>query len=178
MNVAAWGLLAVLLGLSGNVAAQEHEHGHHHHGAHVHGTAKLEVAVDGKMLSIHLESPLDNVVGFEHAPRTAKERASADRALALLKRGDTLFTPTPAAGCKLVEATVSAPVLEKRGDAGGHGDLDADYRFECADPARLTGIATQLFKEFGAMRRIDAVVVTASRQRAFTLSKRLAFMKW
>ncbi|MGB0128732.1 MAG: DUF2796 domain-containing protein [Rhodocyclaceae bacterium] len=40
--------------------------------AHEHGVAKLDVASDGGALAINVESPLDNRVGFEHAPRTDK----------------------------------------------------------------------------------------------------------
>lgn len=174
-------LITLLALATAPVLAGEHQHGHEHHehGAHQHGVAKLEVAVDGGILTIHLESPLDNLVGFEHAPRTDQQRAAASRALATLKQGEKLFAPTPAAGCKLAQATVEAPVLEgKPADAGGHSDLDADYRFECAAPDQLKGLATSLFKAFGGMTRIDAAVVTGNKQSAFKLSKRLSFMNW
>lgn len=36
--------------------------------AHQHGVAILEVAVDGGTLRLRLESPLNNLAGFEHAP--------------------------------------------------------------------------------------------------------------
>ena len=42
--------------------------------AHVHGAVQLDVAVDGPTLTLTLEAPLDSVVGFERAPRTAAEK--------------------------------------------------------------------------------------------------------
>jgi hypothetical protein len=54
-----------------------------HLGAHVHGLVKLGVAVQGPTVSIELDSPLDNLLGFEHRPRTAAERQAAR---ALLKQ--------------------------------------------------------------------------------------------
>ena len=36
--------------------------------AHVHGVARIDLAVDGDQLTLSLEMPLDNLVGFEHAP--------------------------------------------------------------------------------------------------------------
>ena len=48
----------------------------HEPGPHVHGVASLQVAVDGNTLTLNLESPLDNVLGFEHAPRSEKQKAA------------------------------------------------------------------------------------------------------
>lgn len=152
-------------------------HDHDNHAAHVHGTATLEVAVDGGILSVRLESPLANLLGFEHAPKTPQERAAAKALLAGLKQGDKLFTPTPAAGCKLAEARVESAALEGK-SADGHGDVDAEYRFTCAQPARLTGLDAALFNAYPGLSRIDAAVVTGKGQRAFRLSKRLHFMGW
>lgn len=158
--------------------ANDHRHDPHH-GAHQHGVSTLEVAVDGATLSIHLASPLDNVVGFEHAPRTAKQRAAASQALATLKQGGELFAPTPAAGCTLAEVKVEAPLLQgKTTDAGDHGDLEADYRFTCARPDKLTGVDARLFSRFPGMKRIDAAVVTAKGQQAFRLTRSLHYMNW
>lgn len=172
-------ILACLLAAPLSARALDEQAGHHAHGAHSHGVAQLEVAVDGGRLAIHLESPLANVVGFEHAPRTAPQRAAAAKALAILKQGDRLFAPTPAAACKLAEAGVAAPVLAGGKDAAdGHGDLDADYRFECAHPDRLKGLGVRLFGLFPGMQRIDAAVVTARGQQAFRLSGALHHVNW
>ena len=155
-----------------------HDHAHRH-GAHQHGVATLEVAVDGGTLSIHLTSPLDNVVGFEHAPKTDAQRAAARQALATLKQGARLFSPTQAAGCKLAQVTLEAPILEgAKPAAGAHGDLEADYRFECAQPDQLKGVDALLFSLFPGMKRIDAAVVTAKGQQAFKLSRKLHYMNW
>lgn len=151
----------------------------HHHGAHQHGVATLEVAVDGATLSIHLASPLDNVVGFEHAPRTDAQRAAARQALATLKQGERLFSPTQAAGCKLAQARLEAPVLEgAKTAAGTHGDLEADYRFECAQPGQLKGVDVRLFSLFPGMKQIDAAVVSAKGQQAFKLTRKLHYINW
>ena len=59
--------------------------------AHVHGQARLEVVLDGPVLAIALESPLDGIVGFEHSPRTAAQKQAAAQALAALKDPARLF---------------------------------------------------------------------------------------
>ena len=53
--------------------------------AHVHGIAKLDVAVEATKITVQLESPLDNLLGYERAPRTDAERRQADAMVARLK---------------------------------------------------------------------------------------------
>ena len=72
----------------------------HKHGAHQHGVAKLAVAVDGKLLEIALESPLDNLLGFERAPRTDAEREAVRKMAQRFHAAAGLYTPTPAANCR------------------------------------------------------------------------------
>ena len=62
----------LVLGAAPVLAAGAHDHGHEHAQAHVHGAVQLEVALDGPTLSIALEAPLDSLLGFERAPRTAR----------------------------------------------------------------------------------------------------------
>ena len=171
--------LALLL-ISSPVLAQDH-HGHGH--AHVHGVAKLEVAVEGADINLHLESPLEGVLGFEHAPGNDKERAIVAQMRKTMANGGALFAPTTAAQCKFVESKLEAPVLEAR-PAGkpdahaAHGDLDADFRFTCAQPAKLTGVEVRLFEAFPKLRRIDAQVVSGKGQKALRLSSKMRFLSW
>lgn len=152
--------------------------GHDHH-AHVHGLAQLEVAVEGDELHIRLESPLENLLGFEHAPRDARERAAVAQMREKLSRGDTLFVPTRAGQCRLVSATLEAPSLEP-GHSGpiSHADLDAEFRFTCAQPARLTGVEVRVFDVFPKLRRLEARVVSEKGQKALRLSGKMRFLSW
>lgn len=166
--------------------AHEHEHAHKHAGhAHVHGAARLEVAVEGAELHIRLESPLDNLLGFEHAPRTDQERAAVAALRKALADPARLFAPTAAAACVAAPPVVSAPVLEApaKGKAAGeaakqHADLDAEFRFTCAQPARLTGLAVNLADAFPGLQRIDAEVVSDKGQKAARLSAKMRFLSW
>lgn len=168
-------------------AAHDHDHDHEHQ-AHVHGVAKLEVAVEGGRIDLHLESPLEALLGFEHAPRSDKERAVVARMRQTLEQGGRLFAPTAAAGCKLVSVQVEAPVLEvghkehghneKHDKHEGHGDLDADFRFTCAQPGKLTGMEVRLSDAFPGMRRVDAQVVSGKGQSAARLTAKMRFLSW
>src|SRR3954469_21515167 len=53
--------------------------------AHEHGVARLDVAVEGTKIMVMLDTPLDNLVGFEHEPRNDAEHQKADAAVSRLK---------------------------------------------------------------------------------------------
>jgi len=145
--------------------------------AHEHGVMKLDVAIEGNTLSVALESPLDSVLAFERAPRTAAERQAAAELLARLRRPDQgapLFIADAAAKCTLGKALVRAPVLDTAGQAAvedGHGDLDADYTYTCAVPGQLKSLDLGLFDAFRRLKRIDVQVAGPQGQSRLTLTR-------
>lgn len=146
--------------------------------AHQHGIARADLALDGAELTIALEMPLDSLLGFERAPRTPAERQAAQAALARLRDGAALWQPDAAAQCTLQAATVSAPVLEQPGAAAGeHADVDAEYRFRCAQPARLANVDVRLFEAFGRLERVDVQAALPSGQRQARLSRSQARLR-
>jgi hypothetical protein len=78
---------------------------------HVHGQAVLEVAVDGGAVQLNLYSPLDNLLGFEHAPRTEEERRAVRTMAAKLHQGESLFVFAPSARCRLESSSLQSTSL-------------------------------------------------------------------
>lgn len=142
-----------------------------HQKAHVHGQARLEVVVDGPVLSIALESPLDGIVGFEHPPRTPAQKQTAAQALAVLKEPARLFTLPAEAGCRAEATELTAPVLEGQASKDGHGDLDARWTFRCTAPDKLATLEQGLFAAFPRLARLDVQVAGPKGQRKQTLRK-------
>jgi hypothetical protein len=163
-------LLLALVLASAAYAQQKHD-------AHEHGTAELRVAIDGKILLIEFESPLDNLAGFEHAPRDQKQRnalASAEWTLAQL---DRLFDLPAAAACTLQDVHLQSPWpqgddQDKDRHAHGetHTDLLATYHLECAQPQALKAMEVKLFDAFPQIRRIKAESASPGGQGSATLS--------
>jgi hypothetical protein len=60
------------------------------HVAHVHGAAKLQVAIDGSTATLMLESPLESLVGFEYAPGNKAEKTALAKLAATLEKPDAL----------------------------------------------------------------------------------------
>ncbi|MFC5770450.1 DUF2796 domain-containing protein [Thauera sinica] len=145
--------------------------------AHVHGEARLEIAVDGNTLAIHLETPLDGLLGFERAPRSPAERQAVTAMRTTLEQPDRLFRIVPEAGCEAQAPQLESPIFE--GSAGdGHLDLDADYRWQCARPSALRGIDTTLFAEFPRLKRIEVEFVGPAGQRSGRLTPARPRFAW
>ena len=142
--------------------------------AHEHGVLKLDIAVEAGKLTLQMESPLDNLVGFERAPRNDAERKRVDAALAKLKAGEALFAIDPAAQCKLAGVELESAVL-KLGEAapshGDHADIDAAFTFECQDATQAAYIDVGLFQAFKGMARIHVQVATPQGQSKHTLKR-------
>ncbi|WP_348943928.1 DUF2796 domain-containing protein [Chitinibacter sp. FCG-7] len=140
--------------------AKEHSHAH---GAHVHGVAQIDVAIEGKTLLIALESPADNLLGFERTPKTEAEKAKLKAVTEQLKQAAALFAPDAAAQCKAATPVVNMPSFKK----GEHSDIDAEYRFDCTSvPA---SIALPLWKNFPNFKKLTANIASDKGQKQVTL---------
>lgn len=143
---------------------------------HEHGALKLDVAVDGNQVTLVMEAPLDNLLGFERAPRTDAERKAAADVLARLRSPDgakPLFGLDAAAKCTLRKADVQAPVLEPGAapSKDEHADLDATYEYACAQPGELRSLDIGLFEAYARIRRIDVQVAGPKGQAKVTLQR-------
>jgi hypothetical protein len=166
----------------------------------VHGAAELRIVVDGPQLQLALETPLINVLGFEHAPRNDKQRAAVRAMAAKLRRPQELFIPTPAARCTAGDVSLQSAVLapellgEKKGtdsaastqraaapqkeQASEHADLDASFSWRCEAPAQLKGIDVGLMKAFPGLRKLDVQVVGPHGQSATQVTPARRSVTW
>lgn len=153
-------------------------------GAHLHGKVVVNVALEGPLLSVELDSPAINVVGFEHAPRTDAEKrevAAVDRWLA---SGVGVIGISSAAGCVRQQVDYTPPKFDgddhdhdhdhehDRG-AGAEGETHADYRarftYTCANPAALSWADLWLVRRLKNVAEIEVNLVTPQVQTQRTL---------
>lgn len=175
-------LLLALTGLPA-LAADAHDH-RGNPPAHVHGVGKLDVALEGNTLTLHLDTPLANLVGFEHAAASMKDKGSVEAAAKMLRDVSRIFVTDAAAQCKPAEVQLESAVLppallgEKAEVTGaaqsashdGHADLDGDFTLVCASPGALNTVdADGLFRAFPAFQRVDVQLATPKKQAAFQL---------
>lgn len=171
--------------------------------AHVHGNAELQVALDGQSLTLVLSSPLDNLLGFEHAPRTDKQKAAVQALAERLAKPELLFVPTREARCSPAAGAINAPVLGWNGSTGGkpaqegavagsrqsahrhdkrdgdgHAEIMAQFNFRCEQAAALKGVEVRLFDAFRGIRRINAQVAGPSGQKSARLFASQRVVSW
>ena len=151
---------------------------------HVHGEARLGVAVDGGTLTLMLEFPAESLLGFEHAPRNDRERAALTRLKKALNRPAELFLPAPAAQCAPSGTKLESPLFDAGHTQGHdehaaeHADVTAEYVFRCARPGELAGLEVRLFDRFDGLGKLKAEVVGPRGQQAATLGPKQRVLSW
>ncbi len=150
--------------------------------AHEHGVARLDIGVEPARITLNIELALEDLAGFEHAPRTEAERAAVQAALARLRDAATLVRIDGAAGCVVARTEFIAPVWGVGAGAAapasaapeskeGHGDLDATYEFKCSAGYKAGYIELGLFEAFARLKRVEVQAVTARGQMKVVLRR-------
>jgi len=149
------------------------------HEAHVHGVARLDVLLDGNTLTIDLDTPAVNLLGFEHVPQNEGEEATLKQVAARLHNPAALFSLPKGAQCNAGAPSVHSPLfgnaLEQQHE---HADIEASYIFTCRYPVELDGMSINLFRPFAGIHKIEVQQITPSKQGAAELtadSTRLTF---
>jgi hypothetical protein len=147
--------------------------------AHEHGVVRADLAIGRDTLNLSLETPLDNLLGFERAPRNPAERQQVAAALATLRLAATWLRVDPAAGCQLARVSLRSSALglgdpSRPADAAeppGHADLDAEIDFHCRDTRRARHLDIDLFTPFAGMQRIELQIAGEAGQHQRTLRR-------
>jgi hypothetical protein len=182
-------LLALPFALLPLAAAQANEHNHAHadehaeHGsldAHQHGAAQLNVVLDGTTLELELESPAMNLVGFEHAPNSAADKAKVAATRGQLQDPLALFGLS-AGDCTLSEAELESALFaddeheheEQHADEADseHSEIHAHYQLDCKKPGELQQLnLSELFKRFPATEKIQVQLIGPDGQQGVELT--------
>lgn len=85
---------------------------------HVHGKAELNIVLVDRQLQLDFISPAMNLLGFEHAPISAREKAMWEKASTDLQTNDWLVGDA-FAGCQAATVAFESP---RYGDAHEHVD--------------------------------------------------------
>ena len=163
-----------------SLAADEHRE----LGAHEHGSGTLNIAVEGSKVTMELEAPGADIVGFEHAAKTRREKTEVEKAKTQLAAPLALFALPASAACRVTEAKVEietgghdhdAKAEAKGGKTAtkedGHSEFHAEYALECAAPGNLTAIEFGYFRAFAGARKLTVNVITPKGQSKFEVTR-------
>ena len=161
------------------------------HGPHVHGHGTLDIAIEGQRVSMKLEVPGADIVGFEHVAKSKKDKAAVTAARKKLSSPLALFVLPKDAGCKLTKASVEveAHVVEKEekkkdGHSHGHGhaekkghshdhdeerhaEFHATYELACMEPAKLATITFKFFDTFKRSKELEVKLIAPKGQSKY-----------
>jgi hypothetical protein len=168
-------------------------------GPHEHGHGVLNIAVEKNRVSMDLDAPGMDIVGFEHKPESAGDKATAAKAEKLLADALTLFKVPASAGCKVEQAKVSVEAegahdedANKKEDAGGskdatskpadksgveheehegHNAYNVSYVLECAKPSEISSIQFGYFKSFEGAQALTVNVVSEKAQNSYEVTR-------
>jgi Protein of unknown function (DUF2796) len=133
------------------------------HEAHEHGKVALNVAVEGNKLTIELDAPAINVVGFEHAPSSDAERAAVANAQKQFQSGQRLFGVPPEAQCHLERVDVHSEAHRN------HMDYEGTFTYACEAPGKLTWFEPWLLDKLLNVTALRINVISPSGQRSETV---------
>ena len=160
------------------------ENTHRHHEAHVHGHAKLNLAISGGTIQLELTSPAMNLVGFEHAPSSGKDHRLVKEAVDFLDHPANWIHLVGDKGCKVSHLDLETSLLRSHlhGDhhheghhhethkPDGHADFEISAEFKCENAQQLEQVdLTGLFKRFTGFKSIEVQWLTDRLQSATTL---------
>ncbi|SDT94436.1 DUF2796 domain-containing protein [Halopseudomonas salegens] len=169
----------------------EHDHDKHQHdhgdslAAHAHGVAHLNLVLQGAELAVELDSPADNILGFEYLPTSNADKATAKAAMDTLRQADAIISLPSTADCALDDVTLKSPIfaaLEQEHHHGhdhdhqhedgksAHNDISAQYQFTCSNPDALSAVEVSLFEHFPRTETVILQAITPGGQQGGELS--------
>lgn len=187
MTIRPFSLIVSIITALGMVSAvsadsDHHRHNHEHHslGVHKHGEGMMNIVFEGKSLAIELETPAQNILGFERRPQNEQELEKIKTVAKRLQNPNDMFDIPKEAECVVYQSSVESDLLEEDWDtvdAGDHLDFEAEYELTCNKPEKIKTIGVNLFKEFPDFKEIDVQWINNNEQGAKKLSNKSSKVK-
>jgi len=152
---------------------------------HAHGDASLAIVLDGSLITAEFDTPLYNILGFEHVAETPEQKAAVLKAESVLSNGASLIMFNSEAGCSIIGETGSVDLnLENHEDADSHDEDDHDeheeeethkdvvvqYKYQCESPKALKNVTVNLFESFKNLTEIELVYLGPNTQKQAELN--------
>ena len=164
----------------------KHSHGSHNHEqkAHEHGVAQMEFVIDKQNILLAVNSPLYNLLGFEHKPKLAEQKQAVKLQLKNIRNGD-LVSFNPEAKCKVLNIISEQPFdtethshdhhdhQHKHDDNHkGHKDIRFEYELYCEAPDNLKTLdSSALFSAWKNLQTLRVQWIGGGQQNAISLDR-------
>lgn len=150
------------------------EAGHRQLGPHVHGQGTLDIAIEGKKISMELVAPGMDIVGFEHVATTDAQKQEVEKAKAKLSDALSVFKLPASAKCSVADASVESRAEthhpgekddeDDKPGAPQHSEFHTTYTLTCEAPENVTSMETAYFANFAGAQLLNVNVTTSKGQ--------------
>ena len=159
--------------------------------SHEHGAAKLMMVMEGKKLQVEFEVPSESLIGFEHFPKSQRNRKNFNEAIKILSDPSKLFSKPIKAECLLVGMNVSQSQFsneeehghdesEKEDEHGHdesekseiHSEFKSNYYWNCQHLDEIDSIGTQLMSFFFGIEEIRVNWISNNGQGSLELESK------
>lgn len=150
-------MMGILISGSG-VAGEKSLH------AHEHGAIKVGMAVEKNTVEIDIDGPAESFLGFEYAPKTAKEKkVFSDLETKWTKNLDSLISFDKKLNCQVTEANFTQVIEAKKADAkketGVHSEIEATAKLVCAHDLNGSEVSVALRKSFKHIKKLSVEII-------------------
>ena len=160
----------------------EHKHDEHKHDehkekkssskSHVHGEGKMNFVTDGNKIVVEFEISSEDILGFEHKPKSDAQKKSLSDALVKVKKPFVV-----AEGCKLSGTpSVEGGVLSAKSDSA-HSDFLIVQTYECKKLSGLKKLQVVVFDEFPKISELKVQGVLTNTTVVQTVNKTKSYVK-
>lgn len=164
--------------------------------AHEHGHGSFNIAIEGKKVSMELEAPGADIVGFEHKASTEKQKNAVSSAKKTLEKLANIVGFPAAAGCKVTKVSVELHIEGDEGHEQGkkkakhdqahkhgkkeakeeveeetHSEFHAEYQLTCKSPEKLAELTFPYFKSFKGAEELEVSVAGPKTQKKFEVER-------
>ena len=146
--------------------------------SHLHGHVELNVAADGKTLFVEVHSPSESFLGFEHQPKTDRQKSLwASVKNQWENKTSELIQFDPSLKCKISQAHMDMHFEKgakhhhesERHDhgehkplMGTHSEIKAEATFSCREEIKDSQLVVLLKKYFQKIEEIEAQILPNS----------------
>lgn len=143
--------------------------------AHEHGHVSFEMAIDGMQAAVELRGPAESFVGFEHKPKTKKEKKLVkslekdlkQQALTLLGFDAALECKLSSYGFDMIHESNHKHDHDHDHDHGDkhkgeHSEIKISYKFDCKKMVQATKLELGLKKSFNNIKNISVAILPSN----------------
>lgn len=158
--------LVLILSFSQLVLANKPHH-HRQHLAHAHGAGTLGIVFEGVKGQVELKIPSESIMGFEHAPKTEKDKKTkTDSLLKLENQISEMLVFDNSLGCKWMKNK-----LDVVAESAKHSEVHAVFGIECNRSPLGSELTFAFQKSFPRIKILQAQVVIDNLQKSIEVKK-------